>query len=75
MAPNSVKLLYPMINNAKGYIKKSNGNKYLTLVRTDESRDMLENYGKIWSKIRDLITSISIKSDLIQMVRFHRTNH
>ena len=64
-----------MINNAKGYIKKSNGNKYLTLVRTDESRDMLENYGKIWSKIRDLITSISIKSDLIQMVRFHRTNH
>ena len=64
-----------MINNAKGYIKKSNGNKYLTLVRTDESRDMLENYGKIWSKIRDLIKSISIKSDLIQMVRFHRTNH
>ena len=74
MAPNSVKLLYPMINNAKKYIKKSNGNKYLTLVRTDKSRDMLENYEKIWSKIRNLIKSISIKSDLIQMMIFHRTN-
>lgn len=63
-----------MINNAKKYIKKSNGNKYLTLVRTDKSRDMLENYEKIWSKIRNLIKSISIKSDLIQMMIFHRTN-
>ena len=63
-----------MINNAKKYIKKNNGNKYLTLVRTDKSRDMLENYEKIWSKIRNLIKSISIKSDLIQMMIFHRTN-
>ena len=63
-----------MINSAKKCIKKSNGNKYLTLVRTDKRRDVLENYEKIWSKIRNLIKSISIKSDLIQMVIFHRTN-
>ena len=30
----------------------------MTLVPTDESKDTLENYEELWSKIRDLIRSI-----------------
>ena len=37
---NSVKPLYCIINKINGYIKVSNGNKYLTLVPPDESRDI-----------------------------------
>ena len=40
VTPNSIKLLY-LINNANGYIEKSNGNKYLTLLHTRESKDSL----------------------------------
>ena len=37
VTPIALKLLYPIIINANGYIEESNGNKYLTLVPTDES--------------------------------------
>ena len=36
VAPNSLKPLYLIINNTNGYIGESNGNKYLTLLPTDE---------------------------------------
>ena len=42
------------INKMDGYAEKSNGNKYLMLVPTDE----------IWNKIRDLIRSITNTSRL-----------
>ena len=35
-----------------------NGNKYFTLVPTDESKDTIKKYEEIWSKIRDLIRSV-----------------
>ena len=38
MTPNSVKYLYLIINIANVYTEESNGNKYLTLVPTDESK-------------------------------------
>ena len=41
------------------YIEESNGNKYLTLVLTDESKGILKTYEELWSKIRDLTRSIS----------------
>ena len=45
-----------------GYIEEINGNKYLTLVPTSESKEKkLKN--ELWSKIRDLISSITKKSD------------
>ena len=41
VTPSSVKPLHLVINNAHVYLEESNGNKYLTLVPTDESRGML----------------------------------
>ena len=40
-----------------------NGNKYLTLVPTNESKGKIEKYEKLWSKIRELIRSIIKNSD------------
>ena len=64
MTPNSVKPLYLIINNANGYIKESNGNKYLILVADDESKDTLKMYEKISKKrIKDLIKLTNKNSD------------
>ena len=64
MTPNSVKPLCLVIGNAKGYIKKSNENKYLSLVPTDENEDILKKYGKMWNK-----SNIFLKQQIItQMV-------
>ena len=49
--------LYLIINKLYRYIEESNGNKYLTLVPTDESKYILEKYEKLWTKIKDLIRS------------------
>ena len=62
MTMNSVKLLHCIIINVNGYTEESNGNKYLTLVPTDESKDTLKKYKELCSKIRDLIRSIIIRS-------------
>ena len=48
---NSVNPLYLIINKLRGCIEESHGNKYLTLVLTDESRDTLKRYEELWSKI------------------------
>ena len=42
-----------------GYIEESNGNRYLMVVSTDESKETLKKYEELWSEIRDLIRSIS----------------
>ena len=56
---NEVKPLYLIVNNAKADFKECHENKYLTKFHTDKSRDTLKKYGKIWSKIRNLIRSTS----------------
>ena len=40
-----------------------NGNKYLRLVPTNESKEKIRKYGELWIKIRDLIRSITTNSD------------
>ena len=60
---NSVKSLYLIINGIHDYIKESNRNKYLTLVPTDESIDTSKKYEELWSKMKDLIRSITNNSD------------
>ena len=35
---NTAKLLYLIFNKINGYIEESNGNKYMTLVPTDENK-------------------------------------
>ena len=46
---NSVNPLYLIINQINGYIKenKINGNKYLTLVLTDESKNTLKKFEEL----------------------------
>ena len=43
---NSVNPLYISINKANGYFEEINGNKYLTLVPTNESKEKLKNMKK-----------------------------
>ena len=50
-----------IISEINGYIEKSNGNKYLTLVLTNESNDT-KNYEELWNKIVNLIRSITKNS-------------
>ena len=58
--PNSVKPWYLIINNnANRYTEKSNGNKYLTLVLTYESKEKQKKYNKIRRKVQGLIRSIN----------------
>ena len=41
-----------------GYFEEINGNKYLTLVPTNESKEKIEKEEKLWIKIRDFIRSV-----------------
>ena len=59
----SVRPLYLIINKMNEYIEECNGNKCLTLVPTDESKDTGKKYQELWSKIGDLIRSITNNSD------------
>ena len=56
---NSLHPLYLNINKINGYIEESNENKYVTLVPTDESKDTWRKSEELWSKIRDLIRSVT----------------
>ena len=38
-----------------GYSEEINEYKYLTLVPTNESEEIIKKYEELWSKIRDLI--------------------
>ena len=60
---DDVNPLYIIIDNINGYIKESNGNKYLTLDSTDKSKEIVKKYGELWGKIRDIIRSIINNSD------------
>ena len=60
---DSVNYLYLIINKVNGYFEEINGNKYLTLVPTNESKEIIKKYEELWSKIRNLIWSITKKSD------------
>ena len=57
----SVNSLYLLFSNMNGYFEEINKSKYLTLVPTNESKE--KKYEELWSKIRDLIKSITKNSD------------
>ena len=46
-----------------GYFEEINGNKYLTLVPTDESNDIMKKSEELRCKIRDLIGPITNNSE------------
>ena len=59
----SINPLYLMFNKMNGYFEEINGNKYLTLVPTNESKEKIKKYEELWIKIKDLMRSITKKSD------------
>ena len=54
--------LYLTFRNVHGYFEEINRNKYLTLVPTNESKEKIKKYEELWSKIRNLICSITKNS-------------
>ena len=58
----SVNPLYLIFNKVNGYFEEINGNKYLTLVPTNESKVKTKKYEELCSKIRDLIRPITKNS-------------
>ena len=47
-----------------GYFEEINGNKYLTLVPINESKEKRKNkYAELWIKVEDLIRFITKNSD------------
>ena len=59
----SVNPLYLTFRYINGYFEDINGNKYLTLVPTIETREKIKKYEELWIKIKDLIRLITQKSD------------
>ena len=61
---NSVNPLFLVFSKVNEYFEEIDGNKYLTLVPTNESKQTnKQKYGKRWIKIRDLVRSITKNSD------------
>ena len=59
----SVNLLYFIFRYVNEYFEEINGNKYLMLVPTTDSKEKIRKYKELWSTIRDLIRSIAKNSD------------
>ena len=59
----SANALYLIINKINGYIDEINGKKYLTLVPTNESKEILKKYEKLWTQKRDHFRIITNNSD------------
>ena len=56
---NSVNPLYLRITHANGYIKETNGNKYLIFDSTDGNKELLKKYNHVFNGIRDEIKTIN----------------
>ena len=59
----SVNPLYLIFIILTEYFEEINGNKYLTLVPTNKSKEKNKKYEGLWSEIRELIKSVTKKSD------------
>ena len=80
MYVNSVNPLYLRINNASGYIKEINKDKYLIFDDTDENKELLKIYDNVFSgimsKINGMMIGLNIQRALkklssIQMIIYH----
>ena len=60
---NSVNSLDFIFNKVNGYFEETNGNKYLTLVPINKTKEKLKKCENLWSKIRDLIKSVTKNSN------------
>ena len=58
--------MYPLcliFSKVSGYFEEINKNKYLTLVPSNESKQIIKQYEELGNKIRDLIRLITKNSD------------
>ena len=62
---NSVNSLYLIFDKMNEYFEQINGDKYLALVPINESKEKINKYEELWSKIKELIRSITINSDFV----------
>ena len=69
---NSVKPLYLRINNASGYIKEINKDKYLVFNDTDENKESLKIYDDVFSGI--MSKSIKIDDDWLEYSKGYKFN-
>ena len=60
---NSLNPLYLIFNKKNGYFEEINENKYLTLVPSNENKEKIKKFEELWIKVRDLIRSVTKKSD------------
>ena len=60
---NSVNPLYIIIDEADGHSEERNENKCLNFASTDNNKEVLKKYRKIWDKIKDLFNKINDKSN------------
>ena len=59
---NSANPMYLIINKLNGCLEEIDKNKHLTLVPTNESKEIIIFFEELGNKIRDLIGSITKKS-------------
>ena len=55
--------LYVIFSKVNGYFEETNKNKYLALVTTKESKEIIRKYEELWCKFRDLISSLTKNSN------------
>ena len=56
---NNENPLYLIFNNADGYIRESNGDKYLTFASTNKIKKVLKKYAELWVKIKNQIETVN----------------
>ena len=55
----SVNPLYQIINDVDGYIEENDKNKYLAFASTDNNKEVLKKYIKLWDEIKYHIQTIN----------------
>ena len=67
VTPNSIEPLYLIINTTNGCIDENNGNKYLTIIATGESKWLLKNYEELKKFVTELqiLLGQQIKTQII----------
>ena len=68
---NSVNPLYLIFSKVNGYFEEINGNNYLTLVPTNESKEEIKKYEELGSKIKDFIMSINDYYEKYMKIKFN----
>ena len=57
-----------------GYFEEINKSKYLTLVSTNENKEIIKKYEDLWNQIRDIISSIIKNSEMILLKSIWKSN-